>query len=163
MEDEGLSRCSRVASCHECEDLQLDSRDGGTSLIGTTDIHGWLHPDGGKASLREAIALQKEQGGIVAVDAGATEARDVPLNDFPHTDFHPHGLYLHKGRDQLFVVNHRREGDAIEVFDAPVGATKPGGSGLGFVRSITASVRRAGPLNTRAGRLTPAPPLRRRR
>ena len=42
----------------------------------------------------------------------------LTAHNFPHKDFHPHGIALLQlaGRTLLYVVNHRRDGDAVEVF-----------------------------------------------
>jgi arylesterase / paraoxonase len=41
-------------------------------------------------------------------------------NDFAQADFHPHGISLYstpEGKKRLFVVNHRKNGNFIEIFD----------------------------------------------
>ena len=52
-----------------------------------------------------------------------SDSLPMPINltsDFPKEDFHPHGLSLftsEEGRKVLFVVNHRNEGNFIEIFE----------------------------------------------
>jgi hypothetical protein len=36
---------------------------------------------------------------------------------YPYPDFHPHGISLTEDGKTLFVVNHRRDGDTVEIFN----------------------------------------------
>jgi len=76
-------------------------------------------------SQQTKIASIKIQGSIWTYDPLTKISRKLPLLNLPDTflDFHPHGIsLLHSNNNNnnkllLYVVNHRRDGDAIEVFD----------------------------------------------
>ncbi len=61
------------------------------------------------------------KGAIYRLDLNDSLPQPINLtNGFPQTDFHPHGISLFSsanGRKILFVVNHRVEGNFIEIFE----------------------------------------------
>ena len=72
---------------------------------------------------------KENQGRLFRVNTENKEVNMVELIGFMHEDFHPHGVGMWKNR--LFVVNHRRDGDFVEIFDMEVENLK-----AIFVRSV---------------------------
>jgi arylesterase/paraoxonase len=63
---------------------------------------------------------QGAQGAIFGYDLASPEPRLVNLTQAFRQEFHPHGMGLWVGKDggvSLFVVNHRKTGHFIEIFD----------------------------------------------
>jgi arylesterase / paraoxonase len=62
----------------------------------------------------------KPNGAIFLLNLNETSPKPINLTEkLPFDDFHPHGLSLFKssnGTKRLFVVNHRKSGQFIEVF-----------------------------------------------
>lgn len=92
-------------------------------VVGAEDIT--IHPQTGlafiSASDRRAL-LRGEQtlGAIYAYDLQSENPQLKNLTKELDHDFHPHGLSLYldaTGQASLFVVNHRSNGDFIEIFD----------------------------------------------
>jgi hypothetical protein len=98
--------------------MQMDSK--GDYFIGTTDYrHAWLNGGPG-ALLNEPEAKRMldvrsngEQGGLIIGSDEPGKKWGVKLINYPHKDFHPHGLYFLEedtflGQESaLFVINHR--------------------------------------------------------
>jgi len=86
------------------------------SLLTSSDDRSWLKLMGAFSSLSDRIAATPN-GKIVRLKDGKFVA-DMALTGFPHQDFHPHGLALYPTPDEplLFVINHRRDGEFVDVF-----------------------------------------------
>eukprot|EP00743_Colponemidia_sp_Colp-15_P002069 GILK01002245.1.p1 GENE.GILK01002245.1~~GILK01002245.1.p1 ORF type:complete len:399 (+),score=61.61 GILK01002245.1:43-1197(+) len=86
-------------------------------ILTGTDDRAWMI----RGRHMQTMLTDKDQGAIFAMDLRAKEPKfvKVPMKGFPGPDFHPHGIgLLREGRrTYLFVVNHRRNEDAIEVFE----------------------------------------------
>lgn len=91
--------------------------------VGAEDIT--IHPQTGVAFIsssdRRAIFRgEKTHGAIFAYDLNAAMPQLKNLTGDFNEDFNPHGLSLfiaENGAASLFVVNHRAEGNYIEIFD----------------------------------------------
>jgi arylesterase / paraoxonase len=61
------------------------------------------------------------KGAVFGINLTDSLSRPINLTqDFPQSDFHPHGISLYPtedGRKLLFVVNHRQSGGWIEIFE----------------------------------------------
>jgi arylesterase / paraoxonase len=94
-------------------------------LVGTEDIS--IDQSTGFAFLssddRWAFRLRKEtpKGSIYGLDLNDSIPKLMNLTvNFPIDDFHPHGISLYNspaGKKVLFVVNHRKSGNYIEIFE----------------------------------------------
>eukprot|EP00042_Codosiga_hollandica_P041024 m.362142 g.362142 ORF g.362142 m.362142 type:complete len:184 (+) comp56013_c1_seq12:323-874(+) len=85
----------------------------------SSDDRSWLGLSHARSeSLAARISSQQKQGSIQAVFGTEPKltAREFKLVDFPFPDFHPHGIGYFEDETHrlLFVVNHRRDGDAVE-------------------------------------------------
>jgi arylesterase / paraoxonase len=96
-----------------------------TGLVGTEDIT--IDQSTGIAFLssddRWAFRLRKQspKGAISCLNLNDSipKLNTLTLN-FPQEDFHPHGISLYSsptGKNILFVVNHRKSGNYIEIFE----------------------------------------------
>ena len=67
----------------------------------------------------------------------AASPKPIALKKYPFKDFHPHGVdILQKdGRTLLYAVNHRREGEVIDVFE--LDAAAPAAVTATYVATIT--------------------------
>jgi len=69
---------------------------------------------------RDLISRSLTQGAIVLLNLNEVDSGFKKLNlvDYPHADFHPHGLnvFKHDGKIFILVVNHRRDADSVEIF-----------------------------------------------
>ncbi len=67
------------------------------------------------------IHKQRVKGAIYALNLNDSSLRPINLTEnFTQQDFHPHGISLFQsseGKKILFVVNHRRSGNFIEIFE----------------------------------------------
>ncbi len=93
--------CRQVAGVPSSEDITVD-RETGIALVSAADRRGGT------------------PGAIFEFDLSDPAAQPVRLaQDFP-ADFHPHGISLFRddqGHKTLLVVNHRRDGHFVEVYD----------------------------------------------
>ncbi len=94
-----------------------------SGAVGAEDIT--IHPQTGVAFIssndrRALLAGEQTQGAIYAYDVKSeTPALKNLTQDFAQP-FHPHGISLYlgdNGETSLFVVNHRPDGEFIEIFD----------------------------------------------
>jgi arylesterase/paraoxonase len=94
-----------------------------SGAVGAEDIT--IHPQSGVAFIssndrRALLAGERTQGAIYAYDLKSeTPALKNLTQDFAEP-FHPHGISLYLGENSeasLFVVNHRPDGEFIEIFD----------------------------------------------
>jgi arylesterase/paraoxonase len=92
-------------------------------VVGAEDIT--IHPQTGVAFIsssdrRALLRGEPVPGAIYAYDLKSDPATLKNLTQNLDHDFQPHGISLHLGETgaaSLFVVNHRANGDAIEIFD----------------------------------------------
>jgi arylesterase/paraoxonase len=92
-------------------------------VVGAEDIT--IHPQTGVAFIsssdrRALLRGESAPGAIYAYDLKSDTPRLKNLTPNLDHDFHPHGISLYLGENgavSLFVVNHRANGDAIEIFD----------------------------------------------
>ncbi|MFQ5650851.1 MAG: strictosidine synthase family protein [bacterium] len=91
-------------------------------VVGAEDIT--VLPESGIAFIssddrRRTLAGQPGKGAIYAYDLTSETPVPVNLTDSLDLDFHPHGISLLEqegGGKRLLVVNHAKEGPAIEIF-----------------------------------------------
>ncbi|CAH0995831.1 hypothetical protein EMA8858_01959 [Emticicia aquatica] len=87
---------------HGAEDITIDKAKG-LALISASDFSPFL-----------------PNGAIYLLNLNENSPKPIKLTDkLPFDDFHPHGISLYKalnGDKILFVVNHRKVGDFIEIF-----------------------------------------------
>ena len=98
---------SLVSGVLSSEDITIDPRTG-MAFISSDDRRPWFH--GGKG----------QAGAIYGYNLASASPRLVNLTRDFGKDFHPHGIGLYiaeNGRSSLFVVNHRKEGQFVEIFD----------------------------------------------
>jgi arylesterase/paraoxonase len=85
-----------------------------------------IHPESGLAFIssddrRGSVLGEKGQGGaIYGYDLKSPHPQLMNLTEGFPLEFNPHGIGLFVGRDNvtsLFVVNHRRDGHFVEIFD----------------------------------------------
>ncbi len=101
-------RTQKVEGIPGVEDLAIDQSTG-IAFLSSDD--------------RWASTLHKKpvKGAIYRLNLNDSLPQPINLtNNFPQTDFHPHGISLFSsanGRKILFVVNHRVEGNFIEIFE----------------------------------------------
>ncbi len=106
---------SIVSRC-DCECVEFHG------LAGPEDIT--IDPVTGRAFIsaddrRAAKAGKVVRGEIYGFDTRAANPKPVPLTGDLPFDFHPHGISLYRGDGgdvRLFVVNHRTDGNYIEIF-----------------------------------------------
>lgn len=134
MPSHGIESCKVVPGCHACEDLEVDYEAG--VVFGSQDHRAFLQLAGAQKGLimGQRIAQQEEQGALKVFPLaegprGLREVAIVGRHRMP--DFHPHGLYFHAPTRTLAVINHRRDGDCVELFDV---------SADGFTLTYRASV-----------------------
>lgn len=104
-------------------------------VVGAEDIT--IHPQTGVALIscddrRATFRGEPTKGGIYAYDLRSPNPQLVNLTSEFEPQFHPHGMSLffgENGQERLFVVNHRSDGDFVEIFDYIEG-------GLQYVESI---------------------------
>jgi arylesterase/paraoxonase len=92
-------------------------------VAGAEDIT--IHPQTGVAFIsasdrRALLAGQQTQGAIYAYDLKSEHPQLKNLATALDHDFHPHGISLYLGKNgqaSLFAVNHRANGDFIEILD----------------------------------------------
>ncbi len=98
-------RCRPVLGVHSSEDIQIDPSSGMAYISS-----GFLAPsaDG-----------EVRRGAIFGYDLSAMPEAPVDLTGEIPFDFNPHGVHLYesRGRQRLFVVNRRADGDFVEIFD----------------------------------------------
>ncbi len=101
--------CQTVKGVESSEDITIDAASG-VAFISADDRRG-----GG-------------QGAIYAYDLSDADAVPRNLTAGLEIDFHPHGISFYRDANtmeaSLLVVNHRREGHFVEVFDWTAGALK---------------------------------------
>ncbi len=94
--------CQTVTGVESSEDITIDALSG-VAFISADDRRG-----GG-------------QGAIYAYDLSSDSPVPRNLTGGLAIEFHPHGISFYRdpggGEASLFVVNHRREGDFVEIFD----------------------------------------------
>lgn len=96
-----------VSGVLSSEDITIDPRTG-MAFISSDDRRPWFH--GGKG----------QQGAIYGYNLASKSPRLVNLTRGFRKEFHPHGIGLYiaeNGRSSLFVVNHRKDGQFVEIFD----------------------------------------------
>jgi len=94
-----------------------------TGVVGPEDIT--IHPVTGVAYIssadwRAAVQGKPANGAIYAYDLKAQTPQPLNLTPDASAWFHPHGisLYIDKsGQDALFVVNHQKGKNSIEIYD----------------------------------------------
>lgn len=94
-----------------------------TGAPGAEDIT--IHPHTGVAFIssddrRARLRGEQDQGAIYVFDLTAEDPQIINLTSGFEQEFHPHGLSLYlgeNGEERLFVVNHRAQGDFVEIFD----------------------------------------------
>lgn len=94
-----------------------------TGVVGPEDIT--IHPGTGVAYIsasdwRAATQGRPANGAIYAYDLKAQSPQLLNLTPDAGPDFHPHGISLYRGkngRDALFVINHQKGRNSIEIYD----------------------------------------------
>lgn len=84
-----------------------------------------IHPKAGVAFIssdhrRARLRGEQHQGAIYTYDLTVDNPKLVNATTELAQEFHPHGISLYldeNGKTRLFVVNHRLEGDFVEIFD----------------------------------------------
>jgi arylesterase/paraoxonase len=66
----------------------------------------------------KGIAKAKEQGDCFAYDTKSKTVSLLKLEGLNVKDFHPHGVSIYRDDSQalFYIINHKRDGEAIEVF-----------------------------------------------
>lgn len=98
--------CQPVLGVYSSEDMAIDPFAGGVYISGDN---------------RRPPPQGSSQGGIFYFSLESRPERPSLLTSDLPFEFHPHGISLLKDPEagsRLFVVNHRAEGDYVEVFDA---------------------------------------------
>ncbi|WP_435355862.1 SMP-30/gluconolactonase/LRE family protein [Emticicia sp. SJ17W-69] len=93
---------SEIAGFHGAEDITIDKAKG-LALISSSDF-----------------STDMPNGAIYLLNLNEIAPKPIKLTEkLPFDDFHPHGISLFKainGTKKLFVVNHRKTGNFIEIF-----------------------------------------------
>jgi arylesterase/paraoxonase len=100
-------QCETISGVLSSEDITIHPQTG-IAFISSDDRRPWFQ---GK---------QGRQGAIFSFDLASDQPGLVNLTGDFDEEFHPHGIGLflgQKGDASLFVVNHRKEGHFIEIFD----------------------------------------------
>ncbi|MFQ5769767.1 MAG: strictosidine synthase family protein [bacterium] len=115
MKDAGEFKKLEPHSAGKCEKV--------SGVIGAEDIT--VHPETGVAFIscddrRATFKREPTQGVIYAYDFDSENPELINLTKDFEKEFHPHGISLFigdEGEQSLFVVNHTKDGQFIEVFD----------------------------------------------
>lgn len=115
IKQEVAAQCTAIPSPPGPEDIQVD-RTHGLAFVSATDRRALM---AGKTGAR---------GGIYTIDLTAPSDQWSlhPVTASEPADFHPHGISLYNGPDgmrRLFAVNHRTNGQSIEIFDIAADGT----------------------------------------
>jgi arylesterase/paraoxonase len=100
--------CRLISGVQSSEDITINPRTG-MAFISSDDRRQWFA--GGSAGV---------QGAIFGFDLSSTHPALIRLTKDLGFEFHPHGIGLYlpgEGTPSLFVVNHRSDGQFIEIFD----------------------------------------------
>ena len=100
-------QCKTISGVLSSEDITIHPQTG-IAFISSDDRREWFHGRQGK------------QGAIFSFDLTSDQPSLVNLTEDFDKEFHPHGIGLllgHNGNASLFVVNHRKDGHFIEIFD----------------------------------------------
>mmetsp|Transcript_13355 Transcript_13355/g.26309 ORF Transcript_13355/g.26309 Transcript_13355/m.26309 type:complete len:387 (+) Transcript_13355:49-1209(+) len=139
----GMEGCRRLGveeGVIGAEDIHF--RGDGVAFMSSDDRHYWETNMFGNFSTR--VPNAKSNGGIFSYDPSTNKLQKLHHTgaSFPR-DFHPHGISIiprvgfQPGSDSasttLYAVNHRRDGDAVEVFEVD-------GSELRHVKSVRSSL-----------------------
>jgi arylesterase/paraoxonase len=103
--------CQAISGVQSSEDITIHPKTG-MAFISSDDRRPLFRGGHGK------------QGAIYGFDLKADHPDLVNLTSDFDKDFHPHGIGLFLGEDgraSLFVVNHRKEGHFVEIFDLTAG------------------------------------------
>ncbi len=98
--------CEKIPGLPGPEDITIDAA-GGIAFISSDDR-------------RAALAGSPVQGAIYGLDLKAETGKAVILTTEFKQAFHPHGISLYKGaagETLLFVINHRPDGNFVEIFE----------------------------------------------
>jgi arylesterase/paraoxonase len=99
-------RCQKIGGVAGAEDITIHPQTG-VAFISSSDR-------------RALLAEEQTQGAIYAYDLNAESPALKNLTSTFNNTLHPHGLSLYldeNGEASLFVVNHRPDGEFIEIFD----------------------------------------------
>jgi len=122
-----------------------------SGAVGAEDIT--IHPKTGVAFIsssdRRAIFRgERTRGAIFAYNLSAATPELINLTKDFNKDLHPHGLSLYLGENgeaSLFVVNHRPDGEYVEIFDYRDSALVPRESIRGELMNSPNDVVAVGP------------------
>jgi hypothetical protein len=132
----GNDKCQLIKGAIGAEDMVLVD----DAIILTSDSRAFFISPGETTTEKEKIMETKKQGNVYLLKTTASldnlpSFEDLRLEGYIFPDFHPHGLAAYKdkasGQTYVMIVNHRRDGDSIEVFKFVVGTP----SYLSFVRT----------------------------
>jgi arylesterase/paraoxonase len=92
-------------------------------IVGAEDIT--IHPQTGVAFIsssdrRALLRGEKTQGAIYAYNLNAAASELKNLTNAFNKELHPHGISLYLGENNavsLFAINHRADGEYVEIFD----------------------------------------------
>jgi len=117
----GIEKCSRVSDGVGLEDITVV---GELAFLSGDHRLGWrkyAFQTPGGAFNRTRIAEAEQQGSIYVFNTSDSDAKLVPLKlvGFTGLDFHPQGISLLNNNESswLLAVNHRRDFDAVEIFE----------------------------------------------
>ncbi len=99
--------CETVEGVASSEDITVDPETGMAFV--SSVLRGLDLPEG-----------TERQGAIIGYDLEAADPEPVNLTADFKQEFFPHGIGLYispEGRRSLFVINHRADGDFVEIFD----------------------------------------------
>lgn len=104
-----VDQCDRIAVAPGTEDVTID-HDSDLAFISAADRRAWFNETGENGAAAT--------NGIYVMDVKSPHSVRRVSPDMP--DFLPHGISLWRGsggEKRLFVVNHRTDGEFVEIFD----------------------------------------------
>lgn len=129
----GDASCTLLTAAGDADFVGLEDiamvrtgRHAGVAVAGADHRHAWmppaqLFPLSAVNHTHHMLYSQHPMGALYSLDMNKPRPtpRRLALHGYPYKDFHPHGLSLleHDDRILLFVVNHRRAGDHVDVFE----------------------------------------------
>lgn len=116
IEEVRTAECRPVLGLFSSEDIEIELSTG----------MAYISADRRRPHLRP----NEENGGIFGYSLQSLPTVPEHLTEDLPFDFHPHGLGLHSESGRLFVVNHRRSGDSVEIF-------RIGGEDLEHIEAIS--------------------------
>lgn len=124
-----IDKCNRITTSKPCEDV--DQLSSGFFILGCDNLKEYIHFGQGYSPLNWLeriieVTEKKGQGSLMILSEDEKKLQLVPITGYQAVDFHPHGIAsIHiENIDWIYVINHRRDGDFVSIFNAKYSANK---------------------------------------